>query len=163
MMTAYKKRRLSAKITGIILILELFIFILSVAISYVVIHPDQLEKAVTAADVSNKEMASQINTTLVNLTNSSSYFISSKELQTALNNYYEDKNNMTWNQLRLSVSNLIESMTYVAGVVIDGEEDMQVSSINALADQDLEFLSDPLYNRIRTTPHMSGYSSIYQV
>lgn len=163
-MTLFQKpTKIAAKITRIILIIELFIFVFSVIISYVLLHPAQLKKAVSSASVSNNEIATQINTTLVNLTNSSSYFISSKELQTALANYHAAHDDMSLNRLRLTISNLTDSMTYVAGVTVDVEEDFSISSITAPTDQDIRFFDIPLYEEIKSTPNMSGYSSIYQI
>lgn len=154
--------RLSVKITRTILILELAIFIISVLLSFLVLHPRQLVDAVSSAESTNGEIADQIDTTLTNLTNSSSYFISSNELRDTLEEYTADPNGSTQAVLRLTLSNLTESMAYVDGVSVSWG-DHQINSIDSFYEEDLAFFDGEQYSRNLTTAGTSAYSSVYQV
>lgn len=155
--------RIVQKVVKRILIIEVISLLLTFLLSYAVLWPRLTDNAIREAVGTNNEIGNQINTTITNMTDSSQFLITSNELKNILNEYYFAPDEQSFNRVCLTINNLISSMSFIKGAVLEDADGPQFTSIINLREQDFFVFDSALYQEVKSSSYQKGYTSIYNI
>ncbi|MCI9151427.1 MAG: histidine kinase [Lachnospiraceae bacterium] len=159
----YFKSRIVKKMVQRILMVEAISLMLTLFMSYAILWPKLTRSAVEDAVSINLEIANQIDTTITNMVDSSKFLITANDLRNTLSQYYDSPDSQNYNRVCLAINNLITSMSFVRGVVLEAEEGTRFNSITNLRSEDLAILDSDIYRQVQKSSYLKRFSSIYPV
>lgn len=163
MLNNYRHSRIVQKIVKRILLIEVISLILTFLLSYTVLWPRLSDNAVMNAVSASNEIASQIDTSLINMTDFSQFLVTSKELRSTLGDYYASPDNQNFNRVCLTINDLISSMSFVRGVVLEEIDGTRFHSVINIRDEEFALLDSELYQDLQKHNFWKKYSSIYTI
>jgi len=107
-------------------------------------------------------MKSTIETSMAALQSSSQYIISSRELRTALKDYYQSPTGESFELVRLVANELNTSHNKIRCLVLEGPDNTMFDSITGVAGHDYAVLQQDWNQLVRTNEYGSGYSLLFE-
>lgn len=134
--------------------------VLTIVLSYLLLWPRLLSQSIHTALDLNGEIANQIDSNIVALSDTAKYITHSSGVEAALGEYFQQPSQQNFHRVKLSLNNAQSSISTIRGAVVECDG-VQFNSIINITQEDLQWLDSEWYRRIVETHYLKGYTPVY--
>jgi len=162
LLRSFSTSQIVRKLTTRILIIEAASFLIIFLLSLVFLWPLLNRQAIDEAGDICAQMKNTIESSMAALQSSSQYISSSRELKSALDEYYMSPTVENFELVRLVANELSASHNKIRSLVLEGPDHTLFDSITNLTETDFSILRQDWNQLVRTNEYGSGYSRLFE-
>jgi two-component system sensor histidine kinase YesM len=156
-----RNTKIARKILRHILLIECFCFLLTTALSVLVLRPRLKQQFVRVAAATHSQAAVKIDAVLESITTASQYIVASAELQDALSSYEKLPSLQSSMAISISLNHLASSQPDILGIVLDMNNGARADSF-FLTEAESRLFSSPRYTHLKNSKYSQNFELLQE-